>query len=348
MQALRERFQPEVRAGRATPGDSRRSSRGEEGKDYFNFAPSTPGTVRPPSLPSVTPRGGNTPLGHPKAKQSTSATAPAASLSITKIHSPPSEPEQQLPSITPPAVFSPNTAFVRRTSAMRKQVGAGDLAMSNLSMPNEGPYYRPKSQTPGLARMDTWRGRLSSGLAVKDESHGQHSSNASDLGEVEDSEDTFDLREAVMLCIAKSIGLVQPPSHASRNRSASASASAFSTPNSPLFPPASSRSGRQAPFGNVLDMMNASRSSEGVIGGMMRESLLAGGHMSGTGDDESSMHESSGGIANARTVLAEMEGNVEILYFAKGKPLVKEGEKAAGLYYVIDGFLDVSLFCPLE
>lgn len=215
---------------------------------------------------------------------------------------------------------------------MRKQVGAGDLAMSNLSGAGEGPYYRPKAQTPSLARMDTWRGRVNSGKTVKGDLREPASSDT-------EGDEAFDLREAVMLSIAKSIGLVQPPQSVT-NPSGSASASAFSTPNSPMFPPASSRSGRQAPFGNVLDMMNASRSSEGVIGGMMRESLFSG--TQSAGDDDSSMHESMGGMANPRAVLAEMQGNVEILYFAKGKPLVKEGEKAAGLYYVIDGFLDVS------
>jgi lysophospholipid hydrolase len=40
--------------------------------------------------------------------------------------------------------------------------------------------------------------------------------------------------------------------------------------------------------------------------------------------------------------LRDLENNLEILHYKKGSILVKEGERAQGLYYVIDGFLDVS------
>lgn len=39
----------------------------------------------------------------------------------------------------------------------------------------------------------------------------------------------------------------------------------------------------------------------------------------------------------------DLENEVEILYFPKGSVLVKEGERNAGLYFVIEGFLDVSM-----
>jgi lysophospholipid hydrolase len=32
-----------------------------------------------------------------------------------------------------------------------------------------------------------------------------------------------------------------------------------------------------------------------------------------------------------------------VLYFKKGTTLVKQGERSSGLYYVIDGFLDISI-----
>jgi lysophospholipid hydrolase len=157
-------------------------------------------------------------------------------------------------------------------------------------------------------------------------------------------EDEFELREAVLMCIAKSIGLAQPTESnvdSFGRPSATASVSALSTPNSPMFPP-NGRSAR-SPFGNVLDMMNASSHNDGIIGGMLREAV-----MNAQMDDEissisASMQESQGfGAGGERNVLKDLEGNVEILYFKKGSVLVKEGERSPGIYYVIDGFLEVS------
>jgi lysophospholipid hydrolase len=48
---------------------------------------------------------------------------------------------------------------------------------------------------------------------------------------------------------------------------------------------------------------------------------------------------SSGGSAN---ILEDLKNELEIVYFPKGSVLVEEGERNPGLYYVIDGFLDVS------
>lgn len=56
-------------------------------------------------------------------------------------------------------------------------------------------------------------------------------------------------------------------------------------------------------------------------------------------DDESSVTGSSiSGLASA-----ELENEVELLYFPQDSMLVKAGEKNAGLYFVIEGFLDVSM-----
>lgn len=48
----------------------------------------------------------------------------------------------------------------------------------------------------------------------------------------------------------------------------------------------------------------------------------------------------SGGISG---VHAELKDDVEIVFFPKGAVLVEQGERNPGLYYVIDGFLDVSI-----
>jgi lysophospholipid hydrolase len=339
MNALRARFQPQHHHERdhsvstgATP-DPRVSSR-----DYFNYVPASP-TVRAPSLPSVTPKTAGSPLP--------AASAGNSVESLPSLRAKVSAFRDSALSMTAAAtaVLSPDMAirhspkFVRRTSAMRKQVAAGDLAMSNMSMNSEngGAYYRPSARTPGLPRMDTWRGNLpasgqdwqNDGIAVDD---------SPDELDVDD----FELRNAVLLSIAKSIGLTHNESvYDNLGRSSIApSVSALSTPNSPMFPP-NTRTSR-SPFGNVLDMMNASSNNDNMLGGMLREAVMNAQDRDEMSSVSASVHDSMlNGDANW-SLLKDLEGNVEILFFKKGSTLVKEGEKSPGIYYVIDGFLDVS------
>ncbi|KAI3329044.1 patatin-like phospholipase [Xylariaceae sp. AK1471] len=54
----------------------------------------------------------------------------------------------------------------------------------------------------------------------------------------------------------------------------------------------------------------------------------------------------SGGISmsaspNAQLLASEMKHEVEIVFFHQGSVLVEQGERSPGLYYVIDGFLDI-------
>ncbi|GAA5859717.1 hypothetical protein JCM8547_006997 [Rhodosporidiobolus lusitaniae] len=151
------------------------------------------------------------------------------------------------------------------------------------------------------------------------------------------SEPEFDLRDAVMECISKAIGLVQP--HVTP---------AVSADGSPVVRPHDGRGGG----GDGLRGQAAFNSSFGSL------SFLG---LSGLHDDESSSAGSSsaslsrsafangnGGGGNAASGVGsfasmDLENEVEILYFPKGSVLVKEGEKNAGLYFVIEGFLDVSM-----
>jgi lysophospholipid hydrolase len=201
--------------------------------------------------------------------------------------------------------------------------------------------------------MDTWRGRISGSTADLHSFKQDRQRTGLEL------EDEAELREAVMVCIARSVGLLQPnveDGTGARSFAPSMSASAVSTPNSPMFPPHGSHmsqashsvGGRRAPFGNVLDMMNAASHNEGLLEGMLREAVLKSTDRE---DDASSismslsMHDSASVLAGTgdRGVLREMEGKVQVLHFAKGTQLVGEGEKCPGLYYVIDGFLEVGL-----
>lgn len=120
----------------------------------------------------------------------------------------------------------------------------------------------------------------------------------------------FDLRDAVMECISKAIGLVQ-----------GAATPSASVEQSPMFRPLDSNLQHKAMF----------NSSFGSL------SLL---NLQGF-DDESSITGSSTSVASFAA--SELENEVEVRYFPKGSTLVKEGERNAGLYYVIEGFLDVSM-----
>lgn len=66
---------------------------------------------------------------------------------------------------------------------------------------------------------------------------------------------------------------------------------------------------------------------------------------SGDGDSESmtSGGTSAGGFPSTQGLANELRDEVEIVYFPKGSVLVERGERNPGLYYVIDGFLDVTV-----
>ena len=68
---------------------------------------------------------------------------------------------------------------------------------------------------------------------------------------------------------------------------------------------------------------------------------------SGDGDTDSIASTSATSTMNSPlgvgSVNDELRDDIEIVYFPKGAVLVEEGERNPGLYYVIDGFLDVSI-----
>lgn len=141
--------------------------------------------------------------------------------------------------------------------------------------------------------------------------------------------DDFDLRDAVMSCIAKSIGLLQPPLSGGE-----------SVEVSPAFPPsdAGDRSNDlyRSSFGSLSLLEMADDASSSVTAST--NSVITDGYMSG------------------------LDNEVEILFFPAGSILAKAGETnsgkrsflqpfetnsgantRSGLFYVIEGFLDILL-----
>lgn len=120
-------------------------------------------------------------------------------------------------------------------------------------------------------------------------------------------QDHFDLRASVMECIAKSMGLAQP------SNTAPMTSPAASNPDSPVMFPHDSR-----PYSSSFGSLSA-----------LAQRI----------DDSASASSAS----NVKTSSPELENEVEILFFPRDSTLVKYGQSNAGVFYVIDGFLDVFL-----
>jgi hypothetical protein len=257
---------------------------------------------------------------------------------------PSSDANPSVPSIAP----SPSPIYQRtshplfRRSSTRRQVQAGDL----LSMTYEDETsYRPNSFGPTTPKPIRWNPdggsqRANGGLRARAISTSRradegsppisktqaHRSNST-TGSMSD----FNLRDAVMNSLAKSIGLIQPPRPP-------APSSSFH--NSPFPPPSGSVSMASSPplSAQRSAMFN---SSFGPLS-MLQRSMRGG--MGGGDDETSSMATgvSSGWGAANGDGQEELENEVEILFFPKGELIVREGEKNAGLFFVIDGFLEAS------
>ncbi|KAJ2934330.1 hypothetical protein H1R20_g2760, partial [Candolleomyces eurysporus] len=192
-----------------------------------------------------------------------------------------------------------NVADTPSRSTSRHMVQAGDLMMPKQTSSTDGfkPVTRTFSitNTPRIPR------------SADDTNHGVRMNPTSRSGTRWSAED-FDLREEVMSCIAKSIGLLQP-----------ALSGSDSNEVSPGLRPVDVKSSigtLNSPFGSL--------------------SLLD------LGDDVSSVTGSSSGIS-AGNHMSGLDNEVEILFFPAGTTLVKAGEQNTGLFYVIEGFLDILL-----
>ncbi|KAG5982789.1 phosphatidylcholine and lysophosphatidylcholine phospholipase [Claviceps digitariae] len=72
------------------------------------------------------------------------------------------------------------------------------------------------------------------------------------------------------------------------------------------------------------------------------------GPFDGSADGETESITSGGLTAHtppsAQSLSVDMKGDVEIVFFPKGSVLVEQGERNPGLYYVVDGFLDIGTY----
>ncbi|KAG8976209.1 phosphatidylcholine and lysophosphatidylcholine phospholipase [Tulasnella sp. 425] len=127
----------------------------------------------------------------------------------------------------------------------------------------------------------------------------------------------INLRDEVMACIAKSIGLLQPPISDTPSGDAS-----------PVMVPFDTRS-------------QSATSSRRGGGSLLPNSFSTLSFLDAVADDGSSVTGTTSIVGYPYAT--GLDNEVEILCFAAGSTLVRAGERNAGLFYVIDGFLDVSL-----
>jgi lysophospholipid hydrolase len=125
-------------------------------------------------------------------------------------------------------------------------------------------------------------------------------------------------RESVLGCMFKAIGLTNPENPAARP-----SASVEQSPRLVSFDARRQKAVFTNAFG-FIDPYEGSRDgdTESVASASNMSTLSASGH---------------------GNLLEEVVNDVEIVHFPKDAVLVEQGERNPGLYYVIDGFLDVSV-----
>jgi lysophospholipid hydrolase len=172
-----------------------------------------------------------------------------------------------------------------RPQSSRHIVHAGDL-LSSTTHPSE--VFGPLSRT--FSVVNTPRVPRGPGLTDNDKKSSQ-SRRAARL-----SGDDFDLKEEVMSCIAKSIGLLQPPLSGSDSVEAS-----------PAFPPSES--------GGSSGIFNSSFSSLSLFD---------------VGDDSSSVTGGSPSVGSPGSYMSGLDNEVEILFFAAGSTLARAGELNTG------------------
>ncbi|KAG0255243.1 phosphatidylcholine and lysophosphatidylcholine phospholipase [Mortierella polycephala] len=153
--------------------------------------------------------------------------------------------------------------------------------------------------------------------------HVRHGSGFSALlGEASEEEDNY-LRDQVMECLSRSIGLVQtPPTKSNSHRS-----DLKTTGSSDYF----------------AAMFQANLNGPGGFGGFPMRKTGSSANNSDAGSVGVEDFNMSNSSSTVPSMMSEMENDVEIMYFPAGATLVEEGERNAGLFFVIDGVLDVSI-----
>ena len=210
-------------------------------------------------------------------------------------------------------------AEARRPGIGDRNVSSGDL--HGASRPSQRPmslHLRSTSNWTSMGAPDVFDMDLSP-MTSREKHPIRPSLLGTDMLQRQDSinEDSL-FRESVLECMAKALGLSGSVNQPLRGGPASVE-------QSPRL--VSYDAKRQtAIFNNAFGFMD---SFDGSADGDSESVTTSVASISGT--------------LHGRTLNEELMDDVEIVFFPKGSVLVEQGERNPGLYYVIDGFLDVSI-----
>ncbi|KAL3296913.1 lysophospholipase NTE1 [Colletotrichum asianum] len=192
----------------------------------------------------------------------------------------------------------------------------GDL-LANIQFARTGGHRPGTSTTADIDQVaDALRHEGTSPLAQRSFNpfHAQKHPRISIDGRDSLDEDNL-FRQSILECMFKAIGL---------GSGGSVSREAESVEGSPRLFSYDQRRQRVSLGNNAFGLMGPFESS----GDGDTESLTSGGFTLNT-------------PPNAHLLANDMKDDVEIVFFPKGSVLVEQGERNPGLYYVIDGFLDI-------
>ncbi|KAG9516148.1 patatin-like serine hydrolase, partial [Aureobasidium melanogenum] len=195
----------------------------------------------------------------------------------------------------------------------RSGVSAGDLLTNNNNVARQGgrrnmaPYSLP-FQTPKPLGRDAMSPMASRNFNPFD-------AHIKTMRRQDSVDEDMIFRESILDCMFKAIGLTNTKDGLSR---------VDSLPQSPKLVSYDSKR-QKAVFNNAFGFIDPFDPNDGETESIASTAFSATGNMN---------------------ILEDMKEEVEIVFFPKGSVLVEQGERNPGLYYVIDGFLDVSV--PLE
>lgn len=196
----------------------------------------------------------------------------------------------------------------------RSGISAGDLLTNSNNVARQGgrknlaPYSLP-FQTPRPIGRDAMS-------PMANRNFNPFEAHIKTLHRQESMDEDMIFRESILDCMFKAIGLTNMKDGLSK---------VDSVPQSPKLVSYDSRR-QKAIFNNAFGFIDPFDPNDGET-----ESVASTSGFSATGN---------------MSILEDMKEEVEIVFFPKGSVLVEQGERNPGLYYVIDGFLDVSV--PIE
>lgn len=203
----------------------------------------------------------------------------------------------------------------------RTGVSPGDL-LTNIQVSRFGSRRAYHPNMSGLHLNEPFSSTDDHGLQSP-LSHGEHPpfmpSPRLQLHRQDSLDEDMIFRESILGCITKAIGLVSTKDAIRRP--------ADSVEQSPRLSSFESRQ-RKDMFSNAFGFIDPYEGSgDGDTNSMASVSGVSGG----------------GSLYSGQDLISELRDDIEIVYFPKGAVLVEQGERNPGLYYVIDGYLDVSI-----